>query len=408
MTILREALDLGAFPSSATVRRAFEILEDELGQVSDLPSDTRTDVDKTIDEIRDTIRTREGCKRFRDLLYNMGLFGSARSRRVKAVAAQLGIPIEDITDCLRKSKDELDKEEDAAIELCLGDPEDCPIEAPEDCPVDLITWLCLPPERIPEDDDECDPPPLPGAEDPRTFDPFPTVPDVDDALKLCTFAENKFAIAKGTGEILSTSTLTGFLRMFHSLAFRPNPPPAILYKRCTQTAMEALTEYWASDLVPPPTPAEQQTIEQINDELFTYTDELENEIENRTDTLQGVTGDMEFYGVTEQEAAPWIAQLEADLAAADALGNERIGIAIQTVLDTIKRLIQDSNVDPHRPLPPGLEYPSGIPDIDDAARKQSVDTYVAYLDDKQKRGLELEPHETEYLAEIAKDLEPDE
>lgn len=407
MTLLREALDIGAFPSTATVRRAFEILEADLGQPSDLPADTRSDIDKTLDEIRDAIKTPEGCKRFRDLLYDMGLFGSARSRRVKAVAAQLGIPYEDIVECLRKSKDELQKEIDENITFDLPPLELPPLDELEDCPVDLLTWLCLPPERIPEDDDCPQPAPLPGAEDTRTFDPFPTVPDVDDALQLCTFAENKLAIAKGTGEILSHSTLIGFLRMFHALAFRPNPPPGILYKRCTQSAMESLTEYWASGLVDSPTAPQQQTIEQIQEELFTYTDQLENQIDHRIDLMQGVTGDMEFYGVTEHEAAPWIAQLEADLAAADALGNERIGIEIQNQLASIKRLIEESDPDPFRPLPPGLEPPTGITDIDDAARNQSVETYVAYLTDKQARGLDLEPHETEYLAEIAKDLEPD-
>jgi hypothetical protein len=171
--------------------------------------------------------------------------------------------------------------------------------------------------------------------------------------------------------------------------------------------METLTEYWSSGLVDPPTPAEQQTIEQINDELFTYTDQLENDIENRTDITEGVTTDMEFYGITENEAAPWIAQLEADLAAAEALGNERIGLAIQALLDSIHRTIEDSDVDPFRPLPPGLEFPTGIQDLDDKARHDAVTTYVDYLHDKQARGLDLRDHETEYLAERGEDIEPD-
>jgi hypothetical protein len=408
MTLLREALDIGALPSTATVRRAFELLERDLGQPSTLTNQQRDDIDRTLDEIRETLTNDETCRRVRRIFQDLGILGCASARRIAAIAASLGIDPEALEDCLEKTDEEREEEEDAEIDLELESPDEPPLDEDAECPVDLITWLCLPPERIPEEDQECDPAPLPGAEDTRTFDPFPTVPDIDDALQLCRFAENRIQLAQGTGEILSKSTLTGFLRMFHALAFRPNPPPGILYKTCTEDAMQRLTEYWASGIVDPPTPAQQQTIEQINDELFTYTDQLENEISNRTDIIEGVTADMKFYGLTKTEALPWIAQLEADLAAAKALGTERIGLEIQRVLDTIKQLIKDSNVDPHRPLPPGLEYPSGIPDIDDATRKQSVERYIAFLTDKQARGLDLDPHETEYLAEIAKDLEPDE
>jgi hypothetical protein len=332
MALIREALDIGAFPSTDAVRRAFEIIERDLLPGAPLPTDQQDDVDKTLQEIRDCIKTPECCKRFRDLLYDMGLFGSARSRRVKAVAATLGIPIEDITECLSKSKDELQQEIDEQITIDLPPfilPEPC---ADPDAPIDLVTGECLPPERIPEDDIECQPPPLPGAEDTRTFSPFPGALDTDDAAQLCRDASDRLTIAKGTGEILSHTTLGNFLRMFHALAFRPNPPPAAAMKECVQSATAALEDYWTSGIVPPPTNTEQTTLDQIDAQIDKDRDDAEADLNGDLDEIIKLFQTIDRDGITADEAKPWFQFINNAIEKAKALGNQQL----------IDALIQDS------------------------------------------------------------------
>ena len=290
--------------------------------------------------------------------------------------------------------------------MCLGDPEDCPLEDPEDCPVDLVTWLCLPEEDLPEEEDPCDPPNPFDHQDTTTWAPFPTVPDADAAAQLCRFAENKLAIAKSTGEILSSSTLTGFLRMFHALAFRPNPPTGLPYKHCTLNAAILLDDYWGFGLVPPPLPIEDKTLQDLIDRLRDFMRDTQDDYNELTHNADTHLADFEFFGLTEAEAAPWLAALNAARDAADRLRDATAYTELDDIIRTLTNILIRSKPDENRPTPPGLELPGPNPTINNKIKADAVATYVAYIQDKQARGLQLQPHETEYLTEHFKGEEP--
>lgn len=106
MPLATEAIEAGLFTVSERTRRFFLDWRADLYAKIYTPIEDRPGAADAIAEMKALFADGFSCQEFKDKLYAMGAFGCARSRRLKAIAAILGLKDEDVEDCLAEPRKE--------------------------------------------------------------------------------------------------------------------------------------------------------------------------------------------------------------------------------------------------------------------------------------------------------------
>lgn len=106
MPFLAEMADVGLLKLSETTRRFLQDYRDAVNSGDYTSIEHRAGADDALQELKDAFADGITCQQLKDFLWAMGLFGCARSKRVKAVGAQLGFTDKELEECLKEQEDD--------------------------------------------------------------------------------------------------------------------------------------------------------------------------------------------------------------------------------------------------------------------------------------------------------------
>ena len=152
MALIMEAIDAGVFHPSESTRRFFADYSTALFERDFTPMEDRPGAAEAIAEMRSLFDEDYSCDDFKNRLYELGVLGCGRSRRMKAIAAALGLTDKQVEDCLSEPK-------------ATGDEPHVYYLPPEDAPITKVGG---------ED--------VPDTKEPASYCPSPEAPGPDSHL----------------------------------------------------------------------------------------------------------------------------------------------------------------------------------------------------------------------------------
>jgi hypothetical protein len=106
MSLITETIEGGFVTVSDSTRKFFADYSAALFAGDFTPMENRPGAAEAIEEFKSLFADGFSCQAFKDLLYNLGMFGCGRSRRLKAMAALLGLTDDEVEDCLKQPREE--------------------------------------------------------------------------------------------------------------------------------------------------------------------------------------------------------------------------------------------------------------------------------------------------------------
>lgn len=261
MPLIVEAANLGVIPISSGALNAINAWK---ALLDSNPSATLADVPgglEALQEMRDYFANTFNCKQFRDFLDFMGVFGCAKSKRVSALAAALGISPETIHDCLAKDRSELESEIDPCLQL--GNPFQPvePFPTPEACGTALAHLLCPEEAPAPGPENVCALPSsnpfTPGPPD----DALPERPDCDQAIDFALTITAELTAAMAANIEFSTGQLQNIARKIAALNCMPYRARCLGFAEAVDAAVQKFADYLARFGFTPPGPTPETGVE---------------------------------------------------------------------------------------------------------------------------------------------------
>ena len=202
--LLEEMHDAGILTYSDVTAAALKKIGLAAAAKTPTPPELTDEEAAGIEDLKKQLTNGITCNELKDLLFNLGVFGCARSRRIAAVAALLGIPYNELKDCLGQPRKTIDKHKfvaftiigTAGLTACDLDPTLCPTDEtticdpstdPDACGLtaDACAGTGDKPIRISNPDDAlCPTDTHRGCNDPSTegTEDLPDTPDCQEAL----------------------------------------------------------------------------------------------------------------------------------------------------------------------------------------------------------------------------------
>lgn len=131
MPLVTEATEGGLFTVTPSTQKFFADYSAALFANDFTPIEDRPGAEEAIKELRALFADGISCQEFKDKLYALGMFGCGRSRRLKAIAAIIGLTDEEVKDCLEQPRQDpgpqsyyLPPDTDAIQLISLPTPQD--------------------------------------------------------------------------------------------------------------------------------------------------------------------------------------------------------------------------------------------------------------------------------------------